>query len=262
MSVVIDAQQVSKRFYLRHNRSTDLKVRLLAVFDHRYRETIEEFWALRDVSLTIRHGEAVGLVGRNGSGKSTLLKIVAGLYRPTSGRLLVAGHLRVGALIELGVGFHPELTGRENVFLNASVYGFTRAQIEARYSSIVAYSGLEPFMDTPLKAYSSGMHMRLGFAVAAHLDPDILLLDEIFAVGDAEFQRQCAATIDDFRARGKTIMFVSHAPGAVRALCDRVCVLDEGHLVFDGRVDDGLAYYEQLTASGTGSPAVRHHRSS
>jgi ABC-type polysaccharide/polyol phosphate transport system ATPase subunit len=251
MSVVIDAQQVSKRFFLHHNRVTDLKVRFLAVFDRRHRDAVEAFWALRDVSLTIRQGEAVGLVGRNGSGKSTLLKLIAALHWPTTGRVLVAAGARIGALIELGVGFHPELSGRENVFLNASVYGFTRSEIEALYPRIVAYSGLEPFMDAPLKNYSSGMHMRLGFAVAANLDPDVLLLDEIFAVGDAEFQRQCLATLDDFRKRRKTIVFVSHMPGSVRALCDRVCVLEQGRLVFDGPTADGLAFYERLTS---GSP--------
>jgi ABC-type polysaccharide/polyol phosphate transport system ATPase subunit len=255
MSVVIDAQRVSKRFYLRHNRSSDLKVRFLALFDPRQRETVEEFWAVRDVSLTIRQGEAVALVGRNGSGKSTLLKLVAALHLPTTGRVLVAANSRIGALIELGVGFHPELSGRENVYLNASVYGLTRAEIDALYSRVVAYSGLEPFMETALKNYSSGMHMRLGFAVAATLDPDILLLDEIFAVGDAEFQRQCIGTLDDFRARGKTIMFVSHAPAAVRAMCDRVCVLEHGRLMFDGAVDDGLAYYEEMTSVASLAPS-------
>lgn len=248
MSVLIDAQQVSKRFYLHHQRSGELKVKFLAVFEARHRETVEEFWALRDVSLTIRQGEAVGVVGRNGSGKSTLLKIVAGLHLPTLGRLLVAAKARIGTMIELGVGFHPELTGRENVYLNASVYGLNRAQITALYPTIVAYSGLEHFMDAPLKSYSSGMQVRLGFAVAANLDPEILLLDEIFAVGDAEFQRQCFETLDTFRAAGKTILFVSHTPSAVRQLCDRVCVLEHGRLVFDGAVEEGLSFYERLTA--------------
>jgi lipopolysaccharide transport system ATP-binding protein len=248
MSVVIDAQQVSKRFLLRHNRSNDLKVRFLAMFHEHHREVIEEFWALRDVSLTIRSGEAVGVIGRNGSGKSTLLKIVAGLHVPSSGRLLIAEKARIGAMIELGVGFHPELSGEENVYLNASIYGLNRTQIAALYPSVVAYSGLEHFMDTPLKSYSSGMQLRLGFAVAANLDPEILLLDEIFAVGDAEFQRQCLETLERFRAEGKTILFVSHSPTAIRSMCDRICVLDQGRLQFDGDVEEGLEFYEQLTA--------------
>ena len=256
MSVVIDAQQVSKRFYLRHNRSNDLKVRFLAMFHERHREVIEEFWALRDISLTVRRGEALGLIGRNGSGKSTLLKIVAGLHLPTSGRLLVASGARIGTMIELGVGFHPELSGEENVYLNASIYGMKRAEIDELYPRVVAYAGLEHFMDTPLKSYSSGMQLRLGFAIAASPDPDILLLDEIFAVGDAEFQRKSLATLEGFRAEGKTILFVSHTPRAIRSLCDRVCVLDQGRIQFDGRVDEGLAFYERLTRAGAGPAPV------
>ncbi len=248
MSVVIDAQQVSKHFYLRHNRSGDLKVRFLAMFHDRHREVIEEFWALRDVSLTIRHGEAVGVIGRNGSGKSTLLKIISGLNLPTGGRMMVAANARIGSMIELGVGFHPELSGEENVFLNASVYGLKRAEILELYPKVVEYSRLEHFMDTPLKNYSTGMKMRLGFAVAANLSPDILLLDEIFAVGDAEFQRQCFETMEGFRSQGKTILFVSHSAAAIRKMCDRVCVLDQGRVRFDGPVEDGLAFYAELTA--------------
>jgi lipopolysaccharide transport system ATP-binding protein len=250
MSVVIDAQQVSKRFYLRHNRSNDLKVRFLAIFHERHREVVEEFWALRDVSLTIRSGEAVGVIGRNGSGKSTLLKIIAGLHLPTSGRLLIADHSRIGSMIELGVGFHPELSGEENVYLNASIYGMKRAEIAELYPRVVAYAELEHFMDTPLKSYSSGMQLRLGFAIAAHLAPDILLLDEIFAVGDAEFQRKSLGTLKRFRAEGKTILFVSHTPAAIRSMCERVCVLDQGRVQFDGPVEDGLAFYKRLTRAG------------
>jgi ABC-type polysaccharide/polyol phosphate transport system ATPase subunit len=252
-AVMIDAQQLSKRFYLRHNRAGELKVRFLALFHKHKREVVEEFWALRGVSTTIRRGEAVGLVGRNGSGKSTLLKLIAGLHRPTNGHLLVARHARIGTMIELGLGFHGELSGEENVFLNASIHGLSRAAIEALYPKVVEYSGLAHFMDVPLKNYSSGMHMRLGFAIAANLDPDILLLDEVFAVGDADFQRQCIETLREFRARGKTIVFVSHSPDAVRAICDRVCVLDHGVLRFDGPVDEGLAFYEQ---SSVAPPAV------
>jgi ABC-type polysaccharide/polyol phosphate transport system ATPase subunit len=257
MSVVIDAEGVSKRFYLHHNRATDLKVRFLAMFHERHRDVVEDFWALRDVSLTIRSGEAVGIIGRNGSGKSTLLKIVAGLHTPTTGRMLVAAGARIGAMIELGVGFQPELSGQENVFLNASIYGLNRTQITNIYPRIVAYSGLEHFMDTPLKSYSSGMQLRLGFAIATNLDPEILLLDEIFAVGDAEFQRQCLHTLERFRARDKTLLFVSHAPSAIRSMCDRVCVLEQGRLAFDGPVDDGLAFYDHMIrVPETDSPAI------
>jgi ABC-type polysaccharide/polyol phosphate transport system ATPase subunit len=249
---VIQAQQLSKRFLLHHNRSVELKVRLLNLIHPSRRDSVEEFWALRDVTLSIERGESIGLVGRNGSGKSTLLKLIAAIHRPTSGRLLVSRTARICSMIELGVGFHHELTGRENVFLNAAIHGLTHAEIEGIYEGIVRYSGLQHFMDVPIKNYSSGMNMRLGFAIVAMLDPDILLLDEIFAVGDVEFQQQCIATIKQFLANGKTIIFVSHSPDAVRAICRRVCVLDHGHLMFDGEVERGLDFYQRVVSA----PAV------
>lgn len=244
--VMIDARGVSKRFALRHNHSPELKVRVLAMFHPDKRTRIEEFWALRDVSLTIGRGEAVGLVGRNGSGKSTFLKLIAGLQRPTSGQLLVARGARVTPLIDLGIGFHADLTGLENLRLSAAIYGLRRREIDAITPAVVQYSGLEGFMDVPLRSYSSGMRVRLGFAVAAHLHPDILLLDEVLAVGDADFQKQCLATMNDARASGTTILFVSHTAAQVEAICDRVCVLDHGRVVFAGGVSQGLAHYEQL----------------
>jgi ABC-2 type transport system ATP-binding protein/lipopolysaccharide transport system ATP-binding protein len=248
MQPVIIAKDLSKRFLLRHNRAGELKVRFLGLFERKQREEIEEFWALRNVSTTVSTGEAVGIIGRNGSGKSTFLKLVAGLHRPTSGRLLVSRGARIGTMIELGVGFHGELNGRENIFLNASIHGLGRAEVEAIYPAVVRYSGLEHFMDVPLKSYSSGMHMRLGFAIAANLDPDILLLDEIFAVGDADFQQQCIQTLADFRTHGKTILFVSHNPESIRTICRRVIVLERGTLLYDGAVDDGLDFYARLVA--------------
>jgi len=247
---VVIADNLSKRFSLRHNRAGDLKQHFLGLFDRRWREIVEEFWALRGVSVSIGRGEVVGLVGRNGSGKSTFLKLVAGLHRPTSGHLLVARRARIATMIEFGVGFHGDLSGRENVFLNASIHGLSGAEIESIYPGVVAYSGLEHFMDAPLKNYSSGMHMRLGFAIAASLDPDLLLLDELFAVGDADFQQQCTRTLTEFRERGKTILFVSHSPEAVRAICHRVLVLERGQLLFDGGVDQGLDFYAGLAAAG------------
>jgi ABC-type polysaccharide/polyol phosphate transport system ATPase subunit len=248
--ILIDAQAVSKQFLLTHNASVELKVRFLGLFHRGHRQSVEEFWALKNVSLRIDRGEAVGLVGRNGSGKSTLLKLIAAIYRPTSGRVLVARGTRISSMIELGVGFHPELTGRENVFLNAAIQGLTGPETEAIYGAIVEYSGLAHFIDTPIKNYSSGMYMRLGFAIAANLEPDVLLLDEIFAVGDADFQQQCVATLRGFMERGKTIIFVSHSPEAVRTMCRRTCVLDQGELAFDGDVEGGLAFYESLLAHG------------
>jgi ABC-type polysaccharide/polyol phosphate transport system ATPase subunit len=185
------------------------------------------------------------LIGRNGSGKSTFLKLIAAIHRPTSGRLLVARDSRISSMIELGVGFHPELTGRENIFLNAAIHGLTSEETEAIYRDIVDYSGLEHFIDVPIKNFSSGMYMRLGFAVAANLAPDIFLLDEIFAVGDADFQQRCVETIKGFLDQGKTIVFVSHSPEAVRLICQRACVLDQGELAFDGDVEDALHFYSR-----------------
>ncbi|MCA1584377.1 MAG: ABC transporter ATP-binding protein [Acidobacteria bacterium] len=248
MGAVIRAESVSKRFYLHHNRTGSIKERFLGLFHARHRTERREFWALREVSLQIAAGESVGLVGRNGSGKSTLLKLIAGIYRPTSGQLLVRRDARIGSLIELGVGFHPELTGRENIYLNASIYGLERAQVDAIYDSVVDYAEIGPFMDEPIKNYSSGMVVRLAFAIAVHLDADVLLLDEIFAVGDAEFQRKCERTMQQFLERGKTILFVSHSADAVRQVCGRACVLSHGRLLFDGDVEEGLATYDALLA--------------
>jgi ABC-type polysaccharide/polyol phosphate transport system ATPase subunit len=246
VTTVIEARDVSKKFLLKHNASVELKVRFLGLLSPKYRQSIEEFWALKNVSLQIARGESVALIGRNGSGKSTFLKLIAAISRPTSGRLLVARHSRVSSMIELGVGFHPELTGRENVFLNTAIHGLTGQETEAIYGDIVSYSGLEHFIDVPIKNFSSGMYMRLGFAIAAMLAPDILLLDEIFAVGDADFQRRCVETLKGFLEQGKTIVFVSHSPEAVRTICDRACVLDQGELAFDGDVDSGLHFYRTM----------------
>jgi ABC-type polysaccharide/polyol phosphate transport system ATPase subunit len=246
MSVIV-AQGVSKRFVLRHNAGS-LKTQVLDTVRGR-RPRVEEFWALRDVSFRIDGGESLGLVGRNGSGKSTLLKLIAGIHRPSAGHLLVARTARIGSMIELGVGFHPELSGAENVYMNAAIHGFSRDEIDALYPAVVEYSELGHFMDVPLKSYSSGMHMRLGFAIAAQMDPDVLLLDEIFAVGDEEFQRKCLRTLASLKERGRTIVFVSHSADAVRAMCRRVCVLDAGRLVFDGDADRGLDRYRRVLAT-------------
>ena len=246
MTTVIEARDVSKKFLLRHNASVELKVRFLGLLSPKHRQSIEEFWALKNVSLQIARGEAVALIGRNGSGKSTFLKLIAAIHRPTSGRLLVARHSRISSMIELGVGFHPELTGRENVFLNTAIHGLTGQETESIYRDIVSYSGLKHFIDVPIKNFSSGMYMRLGFAIAAKLAPDILLLDEIFAVGDADFQQRCVETIKGFLEEGKTIVFVSHSPEAVRTICHRACVLNQGELAFDGDVEEGLQFYRGL----------------
>lgn len=218
------------------------------MFHKRYREQRETLWALKGVSFNVSPGEALGLVGRNGSGKSTLLKIIAGIYPPTHGKVQVPNRARMGAMIELGVGFHPELTGKENIFLGASIHGLNRKEIEEIYGAIVQFSELDGFMDMPIKNYSSGMHARLGFALAINLNPDVLLVDEVLGVGDEAFQQKCMHQIDRFRSEGKTIIFVSHNPEAVKNICNRACVLDHGCMVFLGEPAEAIERYHQLVA--------------
>jgi lipopolysaccharide transport system ATP-binding protein len=203
----------------------------------------EEIWALRDVSFDVPEGQVLGIIGKNGAGKSTLLKILTRITTPTAGRAEIRG--RVGSLLEVGTGFHPELTGRENVFLNGSVLGMKRQEIQRKFDEIVEFSGVEQFIDTPVKRYSSGMSVRLAFAVAAHLEPEILLIDEVLAVGDAEFQRKCLGRMEDLGDSGRTIVFVSHQMQAVAQLCDRAILLDKGGVVLDGPSGDIVAQYLQ-----------------
>ena len=198
-------------------------------------------WALRDVSFDVGPGEVIGVIGRNGAGKSTLLKILTKITKPTEGRAEIAG--RVGSLLEVGTGFHPELTGRENVFLNGAILGMTRAEIKHKFDQIVDFSGVETFLDTPVKRFSSGMQVRLAFAVAAHLDPEILLVDEVLAVGDAEFQKKCLGKMSDVARCGRTILFVSHNIGAVSRLCTKAILLDGGRQQFLGNVDEAVGRY-------------------
>jgi ABC-2 type transport system ATP-binding protein len=246
---LILAEQVSKRFQLHHNYAPSIKAKVIGMVHRSQRMTSEDFWALRDVDLRVLRGESLGLVGRNGSGKSTLLKLIAGIYRPTAGRLLVRRDARIGTMIELGVGFNAELSGRDNVYLNASVYGLTRQDVDAIYDAVVDYAELAQFIDEPIKNYSSGMVVRLAFAVAAHLDPEVLLLDEIFAVGDAPFQEKCRKTMMRLLDQGRTILFVSHSETSVAEVCRRVCVLDHGRKVFDGPTAEGLAVYADLSGA-------------
>jgi ABC-2 type transport system ATP-binding protein len=237
---------VSKAFTIRHNKADSLKSKFIGIFHKRYREQQETLWALRDVSLSVSPAETFGLVGRNGSGKSTLLKVIAGIYPPTHGAVFLPDGARMGTMIELGVGFHPELTGRENIFLGASIHGLSRKEIDEIYRAVVEFSELEAFMDTPIKNYSSGMHARLGFALAVNLNPDVLLVDEVLAVGDEAFQRKCMGQIEKFRAEGKTIVFVSHNPDDVKNVCDRACVLDHGSMVFLGKAQEAIEHYHEL----------------
>jgi lipopolysaccharide transport system ATP-binding protein len=202
----------------------------------------EDFWALKDVSLEINQGEVVGIIGRNGAGKSTLLKILSRITEPTTGRVRIRG--RVASLLEVGTGFHPELTGRENIFLNGAILGMTRAEIRRKFDEIVAFAEVEKFLDTPVKHYSSGMYVRLAFAVAAHLEPEILVVDEVLAVGDAEFQKKCLGKMDRVsKQQGRTVLFVSHNMAAIQALCPKAIVLDRGTIKFIGNSRDAAAMH-------------------
>jgi ABC-type polysaccharide/polyol phosphate transport system ATPase subunit len=233
--IVIRAQDVSKRFVIRKDKS--LKERVVNF--GRSNKHKDDFWALRDINLDIVAGSSVGLVGANGSGKSTLLKVIGGIIQPNGG--LVQRRGRLAALLELGAGFHPDLTGRENVFMNGSILGLSQKQTAEFFDSIVEFSEIGDFIDTQVKFYSSGMYVRLAFAIAVHVDPDILLVDEVLAVGDEPFQKKCMDKIREFQQEGRTIVFVSHSAGQVEDLCDRVVVLSHGNIVFDGETAAGIA---------------------
>lgn len=225
---MIRIENVSKRFSLRHTRA--LKELVFAALQRK--KLADTFLALDSVDLTVRAGETVGLIGFNGSGKSTLLKTISGVLFPDKGRVLLRG--RVAGLIEVGAGFHPDLTGRENVFLNGAILGMSREQIEERFDDIVAFSEIERFIDTDVKYYSSGMFLRLAFAVAVHTDPDIFLVDEILSVGDEPFQRKCLARIRELQAAGRTMVVVSHELDMLEELCTRIVVLQQGRVIYDG----------------------------
>jgi ABC-2 type transport system ATP-binding protein len=234
-ATAITADGVGKRFQLHHKRATSLKERLLLTRT----SSSEDFWALRDVNLSVGQGETVGLIGPNGSGKSTLLKVLAGILTPTTGSVEVRG--RIASLLELGAGFSGELTGRENVYLNASILGLTRREIDRQFDSIVDFAELEPFIDNQVKHYSSGMYVRLGFAVAAHVDPDVLLVDEVLAVGDEAFAAKCLAKVAEFQAQGRTILFVTHGLDQISQVCNRAVVLNQGRMLFDGEPADAVS---------------------
>lgn len=265
---VIKFSNVSKQFTLHHERARSFQDVVVSLFGLRTpskrgipmpQPAREAFWALRDVSFGVYAGEVVGIIGENGSGKSTTLKLITRILEPSSGSVSVKG--KVSALLEVGTGFHPELSGRENIFLNGSLLGLSRKEMTARYEDIVDFSEVGEFIDTPVKHYSSGMVMRLGFAVAVHVDPDILLTDEILAVGDEGFQRKCLDYISTLRKRGVTIIFVSHALEAVRSLCRRVIWLDHGRMIADGPAGEVIDRYltyenarheDRLRAGSTG----------
>jgi ABC-2 type transport system ATP-binding protein len=236
---VILVNGVSKRFNIRRDKS--LKERLVNF--RRSRKHAQTFWALRDISFEVTEGTTLGVIGHNGSGKSTLLKLIGGILTPTYGTVERRG--RLAALLELGAGFHGDLTGRENVYLNASLLGLSRSQTDRYFSDIVEFSGIEEFIDTQVKFYSSGMYVRLAFAVAVHVDPEVLLIDEVLAVGDEPFQRRCLDRIRAFQRDGRTIVFVTHALDQVRELCDRAIMLDHGSMVIDGTAVDGIRAFRE-----------------
>jgi ABC-type polysaccharide/polyol phosphate transport system ATPase subunit len=239
--LAVSAEGVSKRFRLYHERNQSLK----AAFMRGRRAKYEEFWALRDIDFAIDAGKTFGLVGHNGSGKSTLLKCLAGILVPDTGTIRTEG--KVSALLELGAGFHPELSGRDNVYLNGSILGLSRKQIDRQFDAIVDFAGLETFIDTPVKNYSSGMYVRLGFSVAINVDPEILMVDEVLAVGDENFQRKCMEKFEAFRREGRTVVIVSHALGSMRSMCDEVAWLDHGKLLGVGKPAEVVDEYQGAT---------------
>ena len=256
MSSVISVENLSKKYIIGHQRQErytalrDVLANGAKRFAHKLTHpfaaplndpTHEEFWALKDVSFNIQQGDRVGIIGRNGAGKSTLLKILSRITEPTSGKISIKG--RVASLLEVGTGFHPELSGRENIFLNGAILGMSKAEIKSKFDEIVAFAEVEKFLDTPVKRYSSGMYVRLAFAVAAHLEPEILIVDEVLAVGDAQFQKKCMGKMESAGREGRTVLFVSHNMVALKSLCERAIWLDAGSIVENGRAEDVVSHY-------------------
>jgi ABC-2 type transport system ATP-binding protein len=248
----IHGRGLGRRFLIRLSQNRSLKEALL----RRERPRTREIWALRDVDLDVHPGEAFGIVGANGSGKSTLLKLLAGIFSPSTGELQVGG--RVGSLIEIGAGFHPEFTGVENVYLNAAIYGLKRSYVDEHMDEIISFAELESFADVPVKTYSSGMYMRLGFSVAMHIQPDVLLLDEVLAVGDEAFQQKCYGKIWDFKRAGGTIVFVSHDQTAVSQLCERAILLERGRCVDAGDAEEVVRAYHRRIVSASAAEIANH----
>ncbi len=269
MSSVISVQNLSKKYIIGHqkqesyttlrdsiaNGARRLADRLTHPFTVEESDfTHEEFWALKDVSFDIQQGDRVGIIGGNGAGKSTLLKVLSRITEPTTGQVKIKG--RVASLLEVGTGFHPELTGRENIYLNGAILGMSKVEIKSKFDEIVAFAEIERFLDTPVKRYSSGMYVRLAFAVAAHLEPEILIVDEVLAVGDAQFQKKCMGKMESVGNEGRTILFVSHNMGAINTLCNKGILLQKGQVMTNGAVEKVLVQYMQRSVSGTGHQYV------
>ncbi|MDG1330753.1 MAG: ABC transporter ATP-binding protein [Crocinitomicaceae bacterium] len=241
-NIAISIKNLSKRYLIGKKKDTSLRGTLSSILKTG-NSSDEEFWALRDIDLEIQNGDVIGIIGKNGAGKSTLLKVLSQITRPTTGRIEING--RVASLLEVGTGFHPELTGRENIFLNGTILGMTRKEVAAKFDEIVDFSGIGKFIDTPVKRYSSGMYVRLAFAVAAHLEPEILIIDEVLAVGDDEFQKKCIGKMKDVAGEGRTVIFVSHDLGAVKNLCNKGALLQEGKIIFTGDIKETISKYTQ-----------------
>jgi lipopolysaccharide transport system ATP-binding protein len=245
---IINIENVSKRYLIGHQESyLSLRDQLSNIFSFKNKVKKEEFWALRDVSLKIEKGETVGIIGRNGAGKSTLLKILSQITPPTTGKITMRG--RAASLLEVGTGFNPELTGRENIYLNGAILGMTRKEIARKFDEIVAFSEIEKFLDTPVKRYSSGMYVRLAFSVAAHLEPEILIVDEVLAVGDSQFQKKCMGKMSEVGQNGRTVIFVSHNMAAVKSLCAKTVFLADGKMVAFGKTDEVIEQYSATISS-------------
>jgi len=262
MSTVIRAENLGKKYIIGHQKQRyDDSLRDAMTHTARglwqrirhplspNRESVdlEELWALKDINFEVQEGERIGIIGRNGAGKSTLLKILSRITEPTTGKVRIRG--RVSSLLEVGTGFHPELTGRENIFLNGAILGMTRQEIKRKFDEIVEFAEMEKFLDTPVKRYSSGMYVRLAFAVAAHLEPEILIVDEVLAVGDAAFQKKCLGKMENVTKEGRTVLFVSHNMAAVQSLCERACLLDSGKMIREGSVQEVVRQYLQSVTS-------------
>ncbi len=246
MKPILEIQSISKKYRIRHLAGGYLSLRERMINAIRFEKNIvEDFWALRDINFNVHAGESIGIIGRNGAGKSTLLKILSRITPPTTGRIVSRG--RIASLLEVGTGFHPELTGRENIFFNGSLLGMKRKEIEAKFDEIVDFSGVEKFLDTPLKHFSSGMQLRLAFSVASFLEPEILVIDEVLAVGDSEFQKKCLGKMEDVSRSGKTILFVSHNLSAVSQLCPYSILLNSGQMVMNGSTSEIIAGYNNLS---------------
>lgn len=265
LDTVIRVDNLSKKYIIAHQEQgiysyktfrgamTNVAKSLVNVLNPRANKealTQEEFWALKNVSFEIQEGERIGIIGRNGAGKSTLLKILSRITEPSTGSIRIKG--RIASLLEVGTGFHPELTGRENIFLNGAILGMSKAEIRRKFDEIVAFAEIEKFLDTPVKRYSSGMYVRLAFAVAAHLEPEILIVDEVLAVGDAQFQKKCLGKMKDVGKQGRTVLFVSHNMAAIRALCSRALLMRNGELLLDSEIEAAVSnYLAEDTASDT-----------